>query len=136
MELAAAHSCDVTPGVLCKPNPRIYQLVAEHLGVAMSEVIFFDDSMRNVAAAHGLGALTVLVGTDNTCPGADIALPTMHHLPAAMPELLDQPGLVHEHSASQGPAQELTGSPAVPVALGGMPGGSGSDGVVVSVSAS
>lgn len=99
MALAASHGFDTAHAVLCKPMPRIYTLVAEQLGVSLSEVLFFDDSVRNLAAAHALGAFTVLVGADAAPPGAagiDLALPTMHKLPAAMPQLLDQPGLVHD----------------------------------------
>ncbi|GLC37856.1 hypothetical protein PLESTB_001483500 [Pleodorina starrii] len=137
MELAASHGFDTAHGVLCKPNPRIYQLVAEQLGVGLSEVIFFDDSVRNVASAHGLGALTVLVGTDKPCPGADLALPTMHALPAAMPELMDQPGLVHEHHHTHAPAaaveQQGGGVLAVPAAARGTSGGGG--GIAIAVPA-
>ncbi|EFJ45366.1 hypothetical protein VOLCADRAFT_82194 [Volvox carteri f. nagariensis] len=138
MELAASHGFDVAHGVLCKPNPRIYQLVAEQLGVGLSEIIFFDDSTRNVASAHGLGCMTVLVGSDKPCPGADLSLPTMHDLPAAMPELLDQPGLVHEHHSSiPGMAQEQHAALAVPTAVGGAAAGScNGSGIAVSVPAS
>ncbi|GIL70870.1 hypothetical protein Vretimale_3926 [Volvox reticuliferus] len=142
MELAAAHGFDVSHGVLCKPNPRIYQLVAEQLGVGLSDVIFFDDSARNLASAHGLGTTTVLVGNDKLSPGVDLAIPTLHDLPAAMPELLDQPGLVHEHHTSHTGAKERHIASlallAVPVAVPGTPAGSrtSSGGIAVTVPAS
>ncbi|KXZ52757.1 hypothetical protein GPECTOR_8g148 [Gonium pectorale] len=132
MELAAQRGIDVSHAVLCKPDPRIYSLVAEQLGVRLSEVLFFDDSARNVAAAHGLGAKTVLVGAEKPCPGADLALPTMHALPAAMPQLLDQPGLVHEHHA-RGHGR---GADALVVGVGAGAGPSGSSAIAVSVPAS
>ncbi|KAG2439298.1 hypothetical protein HXX76_004657 [Chlamydomonas incerta] len=131
MELAAANGFDTAHAVLCKPNPRIYTLVCEVLGVSPSEVLFFDDSTRNVAGAHGLGARTVLVGADKPCPGADLAIPSMHHLPAAMPQLMDTPGLVHE--ASHHGTQSGSG---LPDALGAAAGPSGSGaGTAISVPA-
>lgn len=129
MELAAANGFDTAHAVLCKPNPRVYTLVCEVLGVSPSEVLFFDDSSRNVAGAHGLGAKTVLVGTDKPCPGADLAIPSMHHLPAAMPQLMDTPGLVHEashHGAQSGPG--------LPDAMSAGPSGSAA-GTAISVPA-
>ncbi|GIL86726.1 hypothetical protein Vretifemale_14970 [Volvox reticuliferus] len=142
MELAASHGFDVSHGVLCKPNPRIYQLVAEQLGVGLSDVIFFDDSARNLASAHALGTTTVLVGNDKLSPGVDLAIPTLHDLPTAMPELLDQPGLVHEHHTSHGRTHEHHSASlalfAVPVAVAGAPAESrtSSGGIAVHVPAS
>lgn len=108
--------------VLCKPNPKTYQLVAQRLGVDMAEVMFLDDSVRNVAAAHALGAYTVLVGKDTPCPGANLAVRSMLELPHAMPELFDQPGEVtdphpHPHGAPQQQAVALQAAqePAVPM---------------------
>jgi len=40
---------------LHKPDPAIYRVVLERLGVTPAAVIFFDDSAANVAAAHVLG---------------------------------------------------------------------------------
>jgi pyrimidine and pyridine-specific 5'-nucleotidase len=131
MELAAAHGFDVKHGVLCKPNPRVYTLIAEQMGVSMSEVIFFDDSARNLASAHSLGALTVLVGSDTPCLGADLAIPTMHQLPAVLPELMDQPGLVHEHHSHL--AAPPVGVPMAVAAAGA--GGSSSSGIAITVPA-
>jgi hypothetical protein len=58
-----------------------------------SEILFFDDSTRNIAAAHGVGMGTVLIGTSTPCSGADLALTDMHQLPQALPQLLDQVGV-------------------------------------------
>jgi putative hydrolase of the HAD superfamily len=38
-----------------KPDPAIYHLALDHLGVAAHEAIFVDDMPENVAAAAGLG---------------------------------------------------------------------------------
>ncbi|MFG1999489.1 HAD family hydrolase [Spirillospora sp. NPDC048911] len=46
------YSCDI--GV-AKPDPRAYEICAERMGVAPADVIFFDDSERNVVAAREAG---------------------------------------------------------------------------------
>ena len=40
---------------LMKPDPRIFQLAAERAGLAPAELLFVDDSQRNVDAAAALG---------------------------------------------------------------------------------
>lgn len=61
---AAAGLCG--PGtsapVLCKPNKRCYELVLKQIGASdPSTVVFVDDSIRNITAAHELGIFSVLV---------------------------------------------------------------------------
>ncbi|KAF6080364.1 hypothetical protein HJG60_000163 [Phyllostomus discolor] len=46
---------------VCKPDPRIYQLCLERLGLQPSESIFLDDLEENVKAAAGLGMHTIKV---------------------------------------------------------------------------
>jgi putative hydrolase of the HAD superfamily len=43
-----------------KPDPRIYQLAWQRLGVQPHELIFLDDVQRNVAAARALGIHAIL----------------------------------------------------------------------------
>lgn len=38
-----------------KPDPRIYRIAAERLGVAPQNILFFDDTERNVVGAKALG---------------------------------------------------------------------------------
>jgi epoxide hydrolase-like predicted phosphatase len=45
-----------------KPDPRIYELTCEQLGVEPEAAIFLDDNTDNVRAANALGIETVLVG--------------------------------------------------------------------------
>jgi HAD superfamily hydrolase (TIGR01509 family) len=40
---------------LAKPDPRIYQLALERLGVDPPEAVFVDDFLRNVEAARAAG---------------------------------------------------------------------------------
>uniref|UniRef100_A0A670ZRS5 Acyl-CoA dehydrogenase family member 10 n=1 Tax=Pseudonaja textilis TaxID=8673 RepID=A0A670ZRS5_PSETE len=46
---------------VCKPDPRIYQLCLEHLGVLAKESIFLDDIGQNLKAASQLGIKTLKV---------------------------------------------------------------------------
>ena len=42
-----------------KPHPRLYELMAERLGVAFDDMVFVDDQMTNVRGAEALGIPTV-----------------------------------------------------------------------------
>jgi epoxide hydrolase-like predicted phosphatase len=44
---------------LSKPDPAIYQLTLERLGVAPEQAIFLDDSLRNIDSARQLGICTI-----------------------------------------------------------------------------
>lgn len=46
---------------LLKPDPRIFQLAVEQLGVELQECIFVDDSGNNLAAAKELGITAVQI---------------------------------------------------------------------------
>ena len=52
-----------------KPDPRIYQLACERLGVAPDEAVFLDDIGRNLKTARELGMTTIKVDE----PGAALA---------------------------------------------------------------
>jgi len=43
-----------------KPHPRLYELMAERLGVGFDEMVFVDDQMSNVRGAETLGIRTVV----------------------------------------------------------------------------
>jgi putative hydrolase of the HAD superfamily len=47
-----------------KPDPRIFQLALDQLGVTAAESVFVDDHPGNIAAAEKLGMKGVLVGPD------------------------------------------------------------------------
>ncbi len=55
-----------------KPDPRIFQLALDALGVAARDAAFVDDHPGNIAAAEKLGMVGILVGPDR--PQALIAL--------------------------------------------------------------
>ncbi|HEY7974800.1 MAG TPA: HAD-IA family hydrolase, partial [Ktedonobacterales bacterium] len=43
-----------------KPNPRIYEIAIERLGLSPTEIVFLDDSQENVDAARACGLQAVL----------------------------------------------------------------------------
>ncbi len=45
---------------LAKPEPEIYQVTLERLGVAPNEALFIDDKTRNTTAAEALGIPSIL----------------------------------------------------------------------------
>ena len=47
---------------LRKPDPRIYHLALERLGVAAADTVFIDDAAGNVAGAERVGIRGVLIG--------------------------------------------------------------------------
>lgn len=52
-----------------KPDPRIYKLCLERLGVQPQESIFLDNSSQNLKAAARLGIKTVKVHSNATRAG-------------------------------------------------------------------
>jgi HAD superfamily hydrolase (TIGR01509 family) len=42
-----------------KPEPRIFQIALERLGVESSEVVFVDDFIQNVRGAQALGIAAI-----------------------------------------------------------------------------
>jgi putative hydrolase of the HAD superfamily len=49
---------------LRKPDPRIYELSLERLGVAAGAAVFVDDAPGNVVGAQQVGMRAVLIGTE------------------------------------------------------------------------
>ncbi|MGZ4676043.1 MAG: HAD family hydrolase [Acidimicrobiia bacterium] len=49
---------------LRKPDPEIYELTCERVGIAPAAAVFLDDNADNIAAARSLGMETVHVGED------------------------------------------------------------------------
>lgn len=55
-----------------KPNPRIYELTLEQLGVAAGASVFLDDAAGNIEAARAVGMHAILVGDDHTAAFAEL----------------------------------------------------------------
>jgi epoxide hydrolase-like predicted phosphatase len=68
-----------------KPDPRIYLLTCERVGVAPEASVFIDDNAENIAAARALGMETVHFGED---PFAAMA---------ELDAILDRRGVVAKH---------------------------------------
>jgi HAD superfamily hydrolase (TIGR01509 family) len=60
---------------LRKPDPRIYHLALERLGVDAPDAVFVDDAPGNVSGAERVGIRSVLIG------------PQRSDVPAALAEL-------------------------------------------------
>ena len=56
-----------------KPNPRIYELTLEQLGVAAEAAVFLDDAAGNIEAARAVGMHAILVDDDHTLAFAELA---------------------------------------------------------------
>src|SRR5512141_49359 len=54
---AAVYSAEVK---LLKPDPRIYQIILDQLGLPANECLFVDDKTVNIEAARALGMKVVL----------------------------------------------------------------------------
>ena len=55
-----------------KPDPRIYELTLEHLGVDAEVSVFLDDAAGNIEAARAVGMQAILVGDDHTVAFAEL----------------------------------------------------------------
>ena len=55
-----------------KPDPRIYQLALDQLGVAADRSVFLDDAAGNIAAARALGMTGILVEDDHAPAMAEL----------------------------------------------------------------
>ncbi len=54
---------------ISKPEPAIYTLALERLGVNATEALFVDDLMDNVLAARQVGMAAVLIDRDRQVAG-------------------------------------------------------------------
>lgn len=77
---------------LRKPDPAIYLLAMERLGVTAEQTVFIDDAPGNVAAARALGIASVLIGQEPSDVTAAIK---------AVEDLLGGPGEVASGAGSQ-----------------------------------
>ena len=59
-------------------------------GLRAADVLFFDDSTRNISGATACGIRTVLVGSKGASTAALKEVASLHELRAAMPELWDK----------------------------------------------
>jgi pyrimidine 5'-nucleotidase len=89
--MAAAAQNGLTHGgrpVVCKPQRQAFTLALQQAcGSEAATTAFFDDSARNIAAAHHMGVYSVLVGRTGVDCACDAQVHSMHDLPASMPWL-------------------------------------------------
>lgn len=63
-----------------KPDPQVFLLGAEALGVAPSQCVVFEDALAGIQAAHAGGMVAVGVGKAENLPGADMLVPGLYAL--------------------------------------------------------
>jgi beta-phosphoglucomutase len=63
-----------------KPNPEVFLLGAEALGVAPAACVVYEDAAAGVEAAKGGGMYAVGIGHAENLPGADIVVPGLYAL--------------------------------------------------------
>ncbi|KAJ0976493.1 hypothetical protein J5N97_018458 [Dioscorea zingiberensis] len=83
--------------IVCKPSLEAMEAAIKIANIDPKKTIFFDDSARNIAAAKEAGLNTVIVGSSNLVPGADVALSSIHNIKEALPAIWegeDQSGRV------------------------------------------
>jgi putative hydrolase of the HAD superfamily len=72
----------------CKPETKAYRIALQIAGGSNpDQCVMLDDSPANLAPARAMGFTTILVGKNCPHPSAHHAIPRLHDLPAALPEL-------------------------------------------------
>lgn len=76
-----------------KPNPRAFELVADQLGIATTELVHVGDGLDDVIGANGVGAVSVLIDRGETEVDPDVraaagfAIASLHELDAVLASL-------------------------------------------------
>ncbi|XP_022138389.1 uncharacterized protein LOC111009574 [Momordica charantia] len=73
--------------VLLKPSMDAFRIALDVADVDPARTLFFEDSIRNIAAGKAIGLRTVLVGKAVKSKEADYAMETVHNLAQAIPEI-------------------------------------------------
>ncbi|CAM8973777.1 unnamed protein product [Rhodiola kirilowii] len=74
--------------ILCKPSVEAMKAVIKIANVDdANRILFFDDSVRNIASGKEAGLSTVLVGSSGPAEGADFVLMSIHNMKEAIPEI-------------------------------------------------
>jgi len=63
-----------------KPDPQVFLLGAQALGVEPAECVVFEDAAAGIEAAHAGGMMAVGVGKAENLPGADLLVPGLYAL--------------------------------------------------------
>jgi len=63
-----------------KPDPQVFLLGAQALGVKPEQCVVFEDAAAGIEAAHAGGMMAVGVGTVENLPDADFLIPGLYAL--------------------------------------------------------
>ncbi|KAJ7980829.1 Haloacid dehalogenase-like hydrolase (HAD) superfamily protein [Quillaja saponaria] len=94
--------------VVCKPFQDSFEEVFKIVDVDPQNMLFFDDSTRNLLTGKQLGLQTVLVGTSHRTKGVDYALESIHNIKEALPELWETNNNAEGNTYSRNVAIETT----------------------------
>ncbi|XP_058083533.1 uncharacterized protein LOC131231386 [Magnolia sinica] len=78
--------------ILCKPSLEAMEAAIRIANIDPKKTIFFDDSVRNIASGKAAGFHTVIMGSSELVPGADVALNSIHNIKEALPEIWEGDG--------------------------------------------
>ncbi|XP_068661543.1 uncharacterized protein C24B11.05-like [Aristolochia californica] len=73
--------------ILCKPSLEAIEAAIQIANIEPDKTVFFEDSIRNIAAGKAAGLHTVMVGNSMLVPGADYALNSIHNIKGVLPEI-------------------------------------------------
>lgn len=80
---------DGTMVTRAKPDPQVFSLSAEKLGIPPEDCVVFEDSRAGIEAAHRAGMKAVGVGDSSLLGGADLCVADLSRI---NPEVLEQIG--------------------------------------------
>jgi len=89
-DMLAVNCTNPKTPVICKPSELATELALRLANADPQRTIFFDDSIRNIAAGKRGGLHTVLVGTSVRKEGADFSLESIHNIREALPEIWEE----------------------------------------------
>lgn len=81
------NSSNSKSAILCKPSLEAMEFALKIANADPKRTIFFDDTVRNIAAGKAAGLHTVLIGSSVRTEGADFALESIHNIKEALPEI-------------------------------------------------
>ena len=66
---------DGNKALKAKPDPQVFLMGAEELGIPAGECVVFEDAEAGVEAAHNAGMIAVGIGSRERLPKADFNIP-------------------------------------------------------------
>ncbi|WP_040949918.1 beta-phosphoglucomutase [Gorillibacterium massiliense] len=71
---------DGTKVAKAKPDPEVFLLAAQELGLSAAECVVYEDALAGIEAAHAAGMKAVGIGEAHNLPDADMLVDGLHQL--------------------------------------------------------